>query len=68
MLVSVGIDDVSAGLGGAMRTYRHLSVFGAYPEGVAVRRAPELGPIRGDRDTLSILLIRPLAVLPRDRG
>jgi hypothetical protein len=68
VLVSVGIGDVSAGLGGAMRTYRHLSAFGAYPGGVAVRQAPEPGPIRGDWDVLSILLIRPLAVLPRDRG
>jgi hypothetical protein len=51
-----------------MRTYRHLSVFGAYPGGAAVRRAPETGPIRGDRGVLSVLLIRPLVVLPRDRG
>jgi hypothetical protein len=28
---------VSAGIGGAMRTYRHLSAFGAYLGGVAVR-------------------------------
>jgi hypothetical protein len=33
-----------------------------------VRRAPEPGPIRGDRGVLSILLMRPLAILPRDRG
>jgi hypothetical protein len=32
-----------------------------------VRRAPELGPIRGDQGVLSVLLMRPLAVLPRDR-
>jgi hypothetical protein len=68
VLVSAGISDVSAGLAGAMCTYRHLSAFGAYPGGVAVRRAPEPRPIQGDRDVLSILLICPLAVLPRDRG
>jgi pantoate kinase len=45
VLVSAGIGDVSAGFSGAMRTYRHLFAFGAYPRGVAVRRAPEPGPI-----------------------
>jgi hypothetical protein len=68
VLVSVGIDNVSAGLGGAMHTYRHSSAFNAYPGGVAVRRAPEPGPSRGNRGELSVLSIRPFAVLPRDRG
>jgi hypothetical protein len=68
VLVSAGIGDVSAGLDGAMRTYRHLSAFGAYPGGVAMRRAPEPGPIRGDQGMLSVLLMHLLAVLPRDRG
>jgi hypothetical protein len=59
VLVSAGIGDVSAGFSGANHTYRHLPAFGAYPGGVAVRRAPEPGPIRGDRDVLSVLFIRP---------
>jgi hypothetical protein len=68
VLVSAGIGSVSAGLGGAMRTYRHSCAFGAYPGGVAMRRVPETGPIRGDRGVLSVLFLRPFAVLPRDRG
>jgi hypothetical protein len=31
VLVPAGIGDVSAGLGGSMRAYRHPSAFGAYP-------------------------------------
>jgi hypothetical protein len=58
---------VSVGLGGAMRTYRHSHVFGAYSEGVAVRRAPEPGPVRGDRGGLSDLFVCPLTVPLRDR-
>jgi hypothetical protein len=68
VLVSAGIGSVSASLGGAMRTYRHSCAFGAYPGGVAMRRAPETGPIRGDRGVLSVLFLRPFAILPRDRG
>jgi hypothetical protein len=68
VLVSTGIGDVSAGLSGGMRTYRHLSAFGAYPGGVAVCRAPEPGPIRGDRGVLSNLFVHPLTVPLRDRG
>jgi hypothetical protein len=45
VLVSAGIDDVSAGLGSAMRTYRHSHAFGAHLGGVAVHRAPEPGPV-----------------------
>jgi hypothetical protein len=63
VLVSAGVGNVSAGLGGAMCTYRHLSAFGAYPGGVAVRPAPEPGPIRGDRGLLSILFVRPFAIV-----
>jgi hypothetical protein len=59
---------VSAGLSGAMRTYRHSSAFGAYPGGVAVRRAPDPGPIRGDWGELSDLFVRPFAVLSQGRG
>jgi hypothetical protein len=36
VLVPAGIGSVSAGLGGAMCTYRHSSASGAYPGGVAV--------------------------------
>jgi hypothetical protein len=68
LLVSIGIDSVSAGLGGAMRTYRHPSTFSARPGSVAVRRAPEPGPTQGDRGELSVLSIRPFSVLPQDRG
>jgi hypothetical protein len=32
-----------------------------------VRRAPEPGPIRGDRGLLSVLFVRPFVVLSRDR-
>jgi hypothetical protein len=68
MLVSAGIGDVSAGLGGAARTYQHSSAFGASLGGVAVRRAPEPGPIRGDQGELSDLFVRPFVVLPWDGG
>jgi hypothetical protein len=62
------LDNISAGLGGAVRMCRRSRVFGAYPEGVASRRAPDPGPIRGDRDGLSNFSVRPLAVPPRDGG
>jgi hypothetical protein len=68
VLVSAGIDSVSASLDGAMRTYRHSSALGAYPGGVAVCRAPEPGPIRGDQGELSDLFVCPFAVLPQDGG
>jgi hypothetical protein len=68
VLVSAGIDDVSAGLGGAVHTYRHSSAFGASPGGVAAHRALEPEPIQGDRGELSDLFVHPLAVLPQDRG
>jgi hypothetical protein len=51
--ISAGLDSVSAGLGGAVRMCRHSLVFGEYPGGVAVRRAPEPGPVRGGRGGLS---------------
>jgi hypothetical protein len=59
---------VSAGIGGVVRTYQHSSAFGASPGGVAVHRAPEPGPIRGDRGELSDLFVRPFTVLPQDGG
>jgi hypothetical protein len=51
VLVSAGIGDVSAGLDGAMRTYRHLSAFGAYPGGVVgvLDRQTYQGGTRGSR-------------------
>jgi hypothetical protein len=45
----------------------HMSAFGAYPGGVAVRRAPKPGPSRGDRGVLSVLFTRPFAIPPQDR-
>jgi hypothetical protein len=38
------------------------------PRGVAVRRAPEPGPIRGDRGELFGLSVRPFAALPQGGG
>jgi hypothetical protein len=45
--ISTGVSNVSAGFGDARvaGTIRG----GCNPGGVAVRRAPELGPVRGDR-------------------
>jgi hypothetical protein len=68
VLDSADVDGVSAGLGGAMRTYRHSFAFSAYPGGVAVCRSPEPGPTRGDQGELSDLFARPFAVLPQDGG
>jgi hypothetical protein len=53
VFVSTGIGDVSAGLGHARATgtFRVRCT----PGGVAARRAPEPGPIRGDRGELSVL-------------
>jgi hypothetical protein len=53
-LVLTGIGTIPAGLG-------HTRMIGdsrirCTPGGVAVHRAPEPGPIRGDRDELSVLL------------
>jgi hypothetical protein len=46
----------------------HTSAFGTYPGGVAVRRAPEPGPSRGDRGVLFVLFTHPFAVPLQDRG
>jgi hypothetical protein len=51
--VSTGIGSVPAGLGRTRMTGD--SGVRCTPGGVAVRRAPEPGPIRGDRDELSVL-------------
>jgi hypothetical protein len=56
--IPTGVDDVSAGFGdaraaGTIRCWRN-------PGGVAVRRAPEPGPVRGDRVELhDLFLTRP---------
>jgi hypothetical protein len=51
--VSTGIDSIPAGLGRtSMTSDSHVR---CTPGGVAVRRAPEPGLIRGDRDELSVL-------------
>jgi hypothetical protein len=51
--VSTGIGDVAADFGDARATdiFRVRRI----PGGVAVRRAPEPGPIRGDRGELFVL-------------
>jgi hypothetical protein len=51
--VSTGIGDVPAGLGRTRMTGN--SHVRCTLRGVAVRRAPEPGPIRGDRGELSVL-------------
>jgi hypothetical protein len=43
-------------------------MFGAFPGGVATRRAPEPRPSQGDRGVLSISFTRPFTVPPRDRA
>jgi hypothetical protein len=51
--VSIGIGDVSAGFGDARAT--DIFHVRCIPGGVAVHRAPEPGPIRGDRGELFVL-------------
>jgi hypothetical protein len=68
VLVLAGICNVSAGLDSVVRTCRHSSASGAYPGGVAVRRAPEPGPPRGDRGELSDLFVRPFTTLLQGGG
>jgi hypothetical protein len=51
--VSTGIGDVSAGFGDTRAT--DIFRVRCIPGGVAVRRAPEPRPIRGDRGELFIL-------------
>jgi hypothetical protein len=53
VFVSTGIGDVSASFGRARAT--GTSRVRCTPGGVAMRRAPEPGPIRGDRGELSVL-------------
>jgi hypothetical protein len=54
VFVSTGIGDVTAGFGHTRVT--NTSRVRCTPGGVAMRRAPEPGPIRGDRGELSVLL------------
>jgi hypothetical protein len=56
--ISTGIGDISAGFGDARATG---TIRGrCIPGGVAMRRAPEPGPIRGDRGELfDLFLTRP---------
>jgi hypothetical protein len=51
--VSTGIGDVAAGFGDARAT--DIFRIRRTPGGVAVRRAPEPGPVRGDRGELFVL-------------
>jgi hypothetical protein len=64
--IPTGVGDVSAGFGDARATG---TICGrCNPGGVVVRRAPEPGPIQGNRGELFVLFKRALAVPPRDRG
>jgi hypothetical protein len=56
--IPTGIDDISAGFGDACATG---TIHGrCIPGGVAMRRAPEPGPIQGDRGELfDLFLTRP---------
>jgi hypothetical protein len=51
--VPTGIDNVSAGFGDARAT--GTIRVRCIPGGVTMRRAPETGPIRGDRGELFVL-------------
>jgi hypothetical protein len=64
--VPTGVGNVSAGFGDARATgtIRGRCIPGA----VAMRRAPEPGPIQGDRASSSSCFERALAVPPRDGG
>jgi hypothetical protein len=57
----VGVVFVSTGIGDVLASFGHTRATGTSrvwctPGGVAVHRAPEPGPIRGDRGELSVLL------------
>jgi hypothetical protein len=69
----VGMVFVSTGIGDVSAVFGHARTTGTFrvrctPGGVAVHRAPEPGPVRGDRGELSSYLKRTLAVPPRDGG
>jgi hypothetical protein len=66
VFVPTGIGDVPAGFGHARMT--GTSRIRCTPRGVAVCRAPEPGPVRGDRGELSILFQRTLDVPSRGGG
>jgi hypothetical protein len=52
VLVLAGISNIPASLAVPRARIWHSFAFGAFPVGVAVRRAPDPGPVRGDRDEL----------------
>jgi hypothetical protein len=59
-ILSAGVVHVSTGIGGVAASFgdaRATDIFRVrrIPGGVAVRRAPEPGPIRGDRGELFIM-------------
>jgi hypothetical protein len=66
VFVSTGIGDIPAGFGHTRMT--GTSCVRCTPGGVAVRRAPEPGPVRGNWDELSVLFQRTLAVPSRGGG
>jgi hypothetical protein len=64
--IPTGVGNIPAGFGDARATG---TIRGrCIPGGVAMRRAPEPGPIQGDRGELFVLFKRALAVSPRDGG
>jgi hypothetical protein len=66
LVCGVSVSTGTAGFGHARMTC--TSCVRCTPGGVAVRRAPEHGPVRGDRGELSILFPRALAVPSRGGG
>jgi hypothetical protein len=68
VFVSATLGGVSAGFGGAMRPYQHSPAFGACPGGVAVRRAPSLGPLEAIGASSSTCLCAPSPPLRRAEG
>jgi hypothetical protein len=62
--IPTGVDDVPAGFGDARAAG---TICGwCNPGGVAMRRAPEPGPIQGDQGELFVSFKRALTVPPRD--
>jgi hypothetical protein len=66
--VSAGIVNVTAGLGGSMRTYRRSHAFSAYPGGVACVEPPSLGPFEAIGTCSPTYLYVPSPSLSRTGG
>jgi hypothetical protein len=68
VLVSAGIDNISASLGGAMHMYLAHVCIRCISRRCSHASNPRAWPSQGDRGVLSILFTRPFAVPPRDGG